>query len=114
VVDDPVHWGLKRKHKSDDEIIDVEDYSGGGGGGSEGGGGGGAAVENIAEPEAIVECVICAERPATTIVLPCHHSVLCTQCSNEVKGATAFNGKLCIICQQPIEAIYNRVSDTLE
>jgi len=43
-------------------------------------------------------CKICLDRETTTVIEPCHHSVLCEQCAN-------MNLKTCPICRAVITKI---------
>lgn len=45
-------------------------------------------------------CIICNSAPIETLVLPCGHSVVCKECSNQLKNTN--NAKLCIYCRQEI------------
>lgn len=48
-------------------------------------------------------CQVCLERPPETTVLPCHHHVVCRQCSNRLK--TTNDHHTCLQCRRPIEQI---------
>jgi hypothetical protein len=45
-------------------------------------------------------CVVCLERRADTLVLPCQHQVCCRSCSDQLK--TTPNAHVCVVCRQPI------------
>lgn len=49
------------------------------------------------------ECVICYEREADTMVLPCEHVVVCKQCSAKLKGTA--NERLCVYCRRTIDYV---------
>jgi hypothetical protein len=46
-------------------------------------------------------CVICYEKEANTMVLPCEHSVVCKTCA--LKLETTKNSNVCVLCQRAIE-----------
>jgi len=50
--------------------------------------------------EAVQQCVVCMEKPADTLVLPCMHQVCCRLCSNALKMTP--NALKCILCRQSI------------
>jgi hypothetical protein len=50
-------------------------------------------------------CIVCMEALAETVALPCRHKVVCKACSLRLKDSD-LNGKLCVLCRQPIEGIY--------
>jgi hypothetical protein len=47
-------------------------------------------------------CMVCLDRLANTMVLPCEHSVVCKQCSDLLKK-DAINAHKCIKCRQDIK-----------
>jgi formylmethanofuran dehydrogenase subunit E len=49
------------------------------------------------------ECVICLEREANTMVLPCEHAVVCKACSDLLKNTP--NQHLCVYCRQKIDHV---------
>lgn len=53
----------------------------------------------------IPECIICMDRMANTMVLPCMHSVICSQCSEVFRKSRLASAKVCLQCQRPIEDI---------
>ncbi len=55
-------------------------------------------------PPAAKLCVICMERPPTTMVLPCRHCVACKTCSELLKS-DPINSKICVTCRQDITFI---------
>ena len=57
-------------------------------------------------------CQFCMAVPPSTIVLPCHHCVLCSACSLIMKQTP--NKDRCIVCSAQIECIYDKDSDTME
>jgi len=60
--------------------------------------------EEKKEEEKAQECMVCMERPADTLVLPCLHKVACKQCSNDLTRDPN-NSTLCIVCRQKIQLI---------
>lgn len=48
-------------------------------------------------------CVICLERRADTMVLPCEHVVCCRECSQRLRETP--NARVCVYCRQPIKAV---------
>ncbi len=46
-------------------------------------------------------CVICYEKQADTMVLPCEHNVVCKICALKLEKTK--NSNVCVICQRPIE-----------
>jgi len=50
-------------------------------------------------------CYVCMERKIETIVLPCHHSVVCLKCSGQLSLTS--NAKVCVKCQRAITTILN-------
>ncbi len=58
-----------------------------------------AVVVPAAVDEDVI-CVVCLEKPADTLVLPCQHQVCCKACSDKLK--TTPNAHICVVCRQPI------------
>jgi hypothetical protein len=54
----------------------------------------------IEEP---VTCIVCMEKPADTLVLPCNHQVACRACSDRLKSTP--NAHKCILCRQSITSV---------
>ncbi len=54
-------------------------------------------------PEQLETCFICLDRIANTMVLPCEHIVVCTECSAKL-GATP-DKKTCVKCRCPIGTV---------
>ena len=50
--------------------------------------------------EDAINCVVCMERPKTTMISPCNHVCLCTDCS----GLAPEHLKLCPVCRVPISS----------
>lgn len=48
-------------------------------------------------------CMICWDRPSNTLVLPCEHVVVCTECSEGLR-ATA-DARTCVRCRNPITEV---------
>ncbi len=46
-------------------------------------------------------CVICLDKAADTMVLPCEHSVVCHACSKKLESTN--DARLCVQCRRPIE-----------
>lgn len=55
------------------------------------------------EEDDVFTCMICLDRPANTLVLPCMHSVVCNQCSEELKNTP--DHSRCVRCRQQIEEV---------
>jgi len=51
-----------------------------------------------------ITCVVCLERPADTLVIPCEHIVVCHLCSKDLE--TSSNALICVICRSPIQKIW--------
>lgn len=63
-------------------------------------------VTDIVPPMEIdepVDCVVCQDRKADTLVLPCQHQVVCTQCSNQLVGTP--NEFKCVVCRGDIDTV---------
>lgn len=50
-----------------------------------------------------VECMICLERAADTVVMPCEHSVVCAECSRQLKETP--DAHVCCQCRRPITGV---------
>jgi hypothetical protein len=48
-------------------------------------------------------CSICLDRPANTLVLPCEHCVVCSECSRDLEKSN--DARLCVQCRRPISAV---------
>lgn len=59
------------------------------------------ATPRDAEQPSSRECMVCG-RPADTILLPCQHSMLCSEDS--------MRASYCIICNQPVSGVWNILS----
>lgn len=57
--------------------------------------------EDEEKTEDIPSCVICYEKEANTMVLPCEHNVVCKECALKLEGTK--NSNICVLCQQQIE-----------
>ncbi len=57
-------------------------------------------------------CTICLERPAEELPVPCNHKLVCTKCSDAMRGKrpAAVAGK-CMICNAKIEKILTDKGD---
>ena len=64
-----------------------------------------AADASLAPPSAALplQCCVCEERVADTMVLPCEHVVVCRQCSAGLQNTP--DRSVCIQCRQPISAV---------
>lgn len=49
------------------------------------------------------ECLVCLDKTADVIVLPCMHMVVCQDCSKKMRGT--INAEKCILCRQTIDEI---------
>ncbi|CAH6420482.1 Hypothetical protein UVM_LOCUS160 [uncultured virus] len=49
-------------------------------------------------------CIVCCDRPANTLVVPCLHCVVCRECSL-LLATDRLNAKVCVKCRQPIVAV---------
>lgn len=67
------------------------------------GGGSVLPAEPAVQPPEPDMCVVCMERHAETLVLPCGHSVACRECSRGLAGTA--NAHLCIVCRGQIDEI---------
>lgn len=61
-----------------------------------------SAKEESGDDE-ITECMVCFERPPSTLVLPCMHVVVCAQCSQHLRSQR--DAKTCLRCRRPIERV---------
>lgn len=59
--------------------------------------------EEEEEEEWEEECMICMERVADTLVLPCEHCVVCSKCSVALRNTN--DAKTCVQCRRPIKHI---------
>lgn len=50
------------------------------------------------------KCMICYDRPSDTIVSPCLHSVVCAECSPQLKNTG--DAKICCQCRCPITGVF--------
>lgn len=58
--------------------------------------------EDVPEEEV---CMICLDRPPSTMVLPCGHVVVCAECSKKLVGTP--DKHICVQCRKPItEVLY--------
>lgn len=48
-------------------------------------------------------CIVCMERCADTLALPCGHQVCCRRCSDALR--TTPNARLCVLCRQPLTGV---------
>jgi hypothetical protein len=72
------------------------------------------AVPDAAQPKPVADlCVVCMERPPDTFVVPCHHCVVCSACSDKLKHDER-NAHHCVYCKQPIEGIYLAGEDRMQ
>lgn len=46
------------------------------------------------------DCLVCFERKATSLVLPCEHRVVCDECSKKLRATN--DNKICLKCRCPI------------
>ena len=53
--------------------------------------------------EAPMNCIICEDAVADTLVLPCEHQVCCRACSARLKNTP--NAAACILCRTPVSAV---------
>lgn len=58
------------------------------------------------------ECMICLERPADTLVLPCGHRVVCDECSKKLR--TTHDDKICVRCRREITHVSYAKDNSLE
>lgn len=49
------------------------------------------------------QCIICLEKPKTTVLMPCKHQCCCANCSKEVFNTS----KMCPFCRTQITEIIN-------
>lgn len=50
-------------------------------------------------------CIVCLNRRANTLFLPCGHSIVCKTCLTEIESTS--NRDMCILCRTPItEKLY--------
>lgn len=61
---------------------------------------GGGSLSDDAE-ENMRECVVCMSDTKDTVVLPCRHMCLCSQCAEQLR----FQSNRCPICRQPFHAL---------
>lgn len=61
-------------------------------------------ADDQAEPNEPNECSICLDKAANTVVMPCEHSVVCEQCSKDLKNTN--DRAVCCQCRNPIDAVY--------
>lgn len=52
---------------------------------------------------AVDECMVCMDRAADTLVLPCEHCVVCRECSNQL--TTTRDARTCLRCRRDITGI---------
>jgi hypothetical protein len=57
------------------------------------------------DDDAIVDCMVCEERKADTLVLPCEHQVVCRACSEKLRAQDGFNATHCIVCRRVIDMV---------
>lgn len=57
------------------------------------------------QPVDDLECMICMDAPASTIVEPCGHICVCQQCSAKLQSSN--DAALCVRCRTPIKKIIN-------
>jgi hypothetical protein len=48
-------------------------------------------------------CVICEDKPADTLVMPCGHVIVCSSCSVDLRKTE--NAKQCVYCRRAVEEI---------
>lgn len=67
------------------------------------------AIESVAvkkvrvQEEDDVECMICMDKAADTLVLPCEHRVVCKACSIGLRATP--DKRICVQCRRPIEHV---------
>ncbi len=64
--------------------------------------------EELVEEEEFV-CMICQEFAPTTMVMPCHHVVVCESCSEKLKNTN--DKHTCVRCRTEIEAVIDLQND---
>jgi len=60
--------------------------------------------EKIENEEKEEECMICLDNPADTTVMPCFHTVVCSDCSHQLENTA--DAKICCQCRRPIEGVF--------
>ena len=56
-----------------------------------------------AESDTRDDCCICLVNKANTLVMPCGHSIVCSECSDQLKKTP--NAKLCVLCRGEISEV---------
>lgn len=56
-------------------------------------------VKEVTEEEE-QECMICLDKPASTLVLPCEHRVVCDDCSRGLRNTP--DNTICVRCRRRI------------
>lgn len=59
--------------------------------------------EEAEEEDSEKECMICYERVADTLVLPCEHRVVCGECSRNLRRTN--DNRTCVQCRRPISHV---------
>ena len=61
-------------------------------------------IEDSEEDEKVAEqdkCIVCLDRRANTLFMPCGHNIVCRSCLTEIEKTA--NRNTCIMCRAPIE-----------
>lgn len=71
-----------------------------------------ASPARVSEDEEEQECMICLERSADTLVLPCGHKVVCDECSKKLRAT--HDNKICVRCRCEITHVSYAKDNSLE
>lgn len=63
----------------------------------------GVSLAIMSEVEETYTCMVCLDKKADTLVLPCMHSVVCRECSERLKGTSDRNK--CLRCRKKIKKV---------
>lgn len=55
------------------------------------------------EPKVEEDCMICLDKKADTVVVPCMHRVVCASCSESLKATN--DAHICCQCRKPIDGV---------
>ena len=62
------------------------------------------AEEDTGSADERVDCMICMDKEANTLVVPCMHRVVCAECSRGLKNTP--DRSTCVRCRRPIERVF--------
>lgn len=62
---------------------------------------GSSSVEGFKDDDSGKECVICMTEPKDTLIVPCRHMCMCSECAKELR----LQSNKCPICRQPIQEL---------